>query len=573
MKRTLIVATTSYAGMGPYVTEIVNTFSAEEDVWYFFHDYEDNFFRKNVKKELHAKSVFFKQANSSYNKLKSLLFNTNGYEWLILQLCSKHKIELVHYINGIPPVKMQEQLEAQGITVLSTVHDLQPHEAKKAWYKMLRLNVIYKRLNENLEVAKYLVTNSMEQYHNLKAQFPDKEVTYHSFPSLVSKEIANGHDVSKELADLTLPYILFFGRIEEYKGIHLLYKAFLECGQLHDNYALVVAGSGQLGFERQSNEKNVIFLNRYINDSEVACLYQNAHCVVYPYISATQSGVLSLAFHYQAPVLASDVPFFKGIIAPSGTGILFKNGDVEDLKKQLQCLVASDNTGMKERQAAYYKHQYDGEAIHETLVKIYAMEWTEKDLISNSGGVKIFTRRQLKAWIKADFYSYQMQHPVAARFTYGENWELFSYMRNLRHLEYYTNKPHPMPWDKLLRAYHWLRHRRNMRRMGICISANSVGPGFHLQHRGFRLLGNTKMGCNAEVLPMVLIGKKKPDVEDGRAIIGDNCYISTGATILSPIRIGDNVTIAAGAVVTKDVPDNAIVAGVPARIVGYKTER
>ena len=164
-----------------------------------------------------------------------------------------------------------------------------------------------------------------------------------------------------------------------------------------------------------------------------------------------------------------------------------------------------------------------------------------------------------------------MQHPLAARFTYGENWELFSYMRNLRHLEYYTNKQHPMPWDKLLRAYHWLQHRRNMRRMGICINVNSVGPGFHLQHRGFRLLGNTKMGRNAEVLPMVLIGKKKPDVEDGRAIIGDNCYISTGATILAPIRIGDNVTIAAGAVVTKDVPDNAIVAGVPARIVGYKT--
>lgn len=163
-----------------------------------------------------------------------------------------------------------------------------------------------------------------------------------------------------------------------------------------------------------------------------------------------------------------------------------------------------------------------------------------------------------------------MHHPLAARLTYGENWELFSYMKNLRYLEYYTNKANPMPWDKVLRAWHWMRHRWNMRRMGICINANSVGPGFHLQHRGFRLLGGTKMGRNAEVLPMVLIGKKRPDVEDGSAIIGDNCYISTGATILAPIKIGNNVTIAAGAVVTKDVPDNAIVAGVPARIVGYK---
>ena len=46
MKRTLIVATTSYAGMGPYVSEIVNTFSPEDDVFFFFHDYEDEFFKK-----------------------------------------------------------------------------------------------------------------------------------------------------------------------------------------------------------------------------------------------------------------------------------------------------------------------------------------------------------------------------------------------------------------------------------------------------------------------------------------------------------------------------------------------
>ena len=272
MKRTLIVATTSYAGMGPYVSEIVNTFSPEDDVWYFFHDYEDDFFKKNVKKELHGKSVFYKQANSAFNKLKNLLFNSSGYDWLILDLCREWKIELVHYINDIPPIKIQRRLESQGITILSTVHDLQPHEAKKAWYKMLRQNIMYKRLNENLQVAKYLVTNSMEQYRNLKSQYPDKEITFHSFPSLVTKEIVDGHDEPEELKSLSKPYILFFGRIEEYKGIHLLYKAFVESAELHDNYTLVVAGSGQLGFECVADEKNVVMINRYIKDSEVAYL-------------------------------------------------------------------------------------------------------------------------------------------------------------------------------------------------------------------------------------------------------------------------------------------------------------
>ena len=49
--------------------------------------------------------------------------------------------------------------------------------------------------------------------------------------------------------------------------------------------------------------------------------------------------------------------------------------------------------------------------------------------------------------------------------------------------------------------------------------------------------------------------------------IGDNVYIGTGTTILGPVSIGSNVVIAAGSVVVKDIPDNSLVAGVPAKII------
>ncbi|WP_312813205.1 DapH/DapD/GlmU-related protein [Sedimentibacter sp.] len=51
----------------------------------------------------------------------------------------------------------------------------------------------------------------------------------------------------------------------------------------------------------------------------------------------------------------------------------------------------------------------------------------------------------------------------------------------------------------------------------------------------------------------------------GNVIIKDNCLIGTGANILQQISLGDNVTIGAGSVVTKDVEDNIIVVGVPAK--------
>ncbi len=380
MKRTLIAATTSYAGMGPYVSEIVNAFSPEDDVYYFFHDYEDNFFRKNVKKSLHPKSVFYVQANTSWNKLVDLVTNRSPYDSLILKICREKRIELVHYINGIPTIRMQRRLEAMGITVLSTVHDLEPHEAKKAWHKMLRHKIGYKRILDNLQVARYLVTNSMEQYGKLKKRFPDKQLAYHSFPSLVSKEIKEGRDVPAEVQGLQKPYILFFGRIEAYKGVSLLYRAFMGSQELQEQYQLVIAGRGDLGFERDADDESVTFLNRYIKDSEVAYLYGHATCVVYPYISATQSGVLSLAFYYQVPTLASDVPFFKGIIEPSQTGLLFRNEDCDDLQRQLLALLRQNSTEMKARQRTYYDMQYDTQSIHSSLLKIYAMDWTEGDM-------------------------------------------------------------------------------------------------------------------------------------------------------------------------------------------------
>lgn len=56
----------------------------------------------------------------------------------------------------------------------------------------------------------------------------------------------------------------------------------------------------------------------------------------------------------------------------------------------------------------------------------------------------------------------------------------------------------------------------------------------------------------------------------GAPQIGDNCFIGAGAKIFDNICIGDNVTVAQNAVVTKDVPENCIVGGVPAKIIKMK---
>lgn len=138
----------------------------------------------------------------------------------------------------------------------------------------------------------------------------------------------------------------------------------------------------------------------------------------------------------------------------------------------------------------------------------------------------------------------------------------------LRHYEYYLNQGKDISIYKKIKKHYWrFNFRQCQLKYDIHIEPNTVDMGLHIVHPGFRKIPNfAHIGKNCTILPMVLLGKKTPGIE-GTITIGDNCYISTGVTILGPINIGNNVIIGAGAVVTHDIPDNTIIAGIPAKII------
>lgn len=72
------------------------------------------------------------------------------------------------------------------------------------------------------------------------------------------------------------------------------------------------------------------------------------------------------------------------------------------------------------------------------------------------------------------------------------------------------------------------------------------------------------------MLPGVVFGNKMEGVDEKNIIVGDDCYFGLGVKIIGSVRIGNNVTVGANAVITKDIPDNAIVGGVPAKIIKMK---
>lgn len=183
----------------------------------------------------------------------------------------------------------------------------------------------------------------------------------------------------------------------------------------------------------------------------------------------------------------------------------------------------------------------------------------------------ISTKKELKKYLLEDYKRNKIKHPLLQKFSYSENYRIYKYLRVLRYYEYYYNN---QKWyNFILYLYYYFLHRRNIIKTNIFIYPNTSGPGLQIMHPGFRRIGRmVHMGCSCTILPMVLLGKKRPG-ENADIIIGDNCYISTGVTILGPVKIGNNVTIAAGAVVTKDIPDNCVVGGIPAKILKFKTNK
>lgn len=98
----------------------------------------------------------------------------------------------------------------------------------------------------------------------------------------------------------------------------------------------------------------------------------------------------------------------------------------------------------------------------------------------------------------------------------------------------------------------------------------TIGPGLYLGHTGTIILNsNVIIGSNCTIGVGTVIGQGGRGLNKGNPIIGNNVYIGVGAKIIGKIKIGNNVAIGANAVVTKDVPDNATVAGIPAKIINY----
>lgn len=134
--------------------------------------------------------------------------------------------------------------------------------------------------------------------------------------------------------------LLFFGFIRDYKGLDLLIKAF---GKLGKDYHLLIAGESYGSFEKYQqlinhspNQENIHPFVEYISDNRVPQFFSAADACVLPYKSATQSGITNISYHFNLPLIATDVGGLRETIKHEKTGFIVNEATEESINKGIE---------------------------------------------------------------------------------------------------------------------------------------------------------------------------------------------------------------------------------------------
>jgi serine O-acetyltransferase len=178
------------------------------------------------------------------------------------------------------------------------------------------------------------------------------------------------------------------------------------------------------------------------------------------------------------------------------------------------------------------------------------------------------THRELVQLVRSDLHRYEGRHDRSTfvRLLFTEPG--FEYTFWLRLVEFLRTAT---PSWRLLYPLARLWKRHLSFKYGVTIpSSTSVGPGLYIGHTGGIVINAaTIIGHNCNISQGVTLGQTNRGARQGAPHIGDYVYLGPGAKVIGGVRVGSHVAVGANAVVSRDVPEHAVVGGVPATILSY----
>jgi D-inositol-3-phosphate glycosyltransferase len=208
-------------------------------------------------------------------------------------------------------------LRKRGVMVIGLVDNALPHEARPAD------KILSRYFFKNCD-AFFTLSKSVGEDINRLAPGRPVATSPHPLYDFFGEKVSKIQAIKELNLDPDFRYILFFGFVRKYKGLDLLMEGFAKSGLKSKKVKLIVAGEfyddSSTYFELAKSlqiEESMVFRNEYIPEAEVKNYFCAAALVAQTYRSATQSGVTQIAYHFERPMLVTDVGGLSEIV-PNG---------------------------------------------------------------------------------------------------------------------------------------------------------------------------------------------------------------------------------------------------------------
>lgn len=267
--------------------------------------------------------------------------------------------------------------KASGKRVALTAHNVNTakRDCRDTWWNRLTLGIQY-------SLADHIFVHTPKMRDELISDFQIRPSAISLIPFGINNATPRTSITPEEArAKLGIhpseKVILFFGRIQPYKGLNFLVDALAKLDRRGFNkFRLVIAGEPQkearqywLGvsekLQRSGIEEFVLAHIRFIPDEETEIFFKAADIVALPYRDIYQSGILFLAYSFGVPVVATDVGSFREEIVEGTTGYLCHQDDAESLSRAIETYFQSSlYRALNERRAeiqqlAHARHSWD----------------------------------------------------------------------------------------------------------------------------------------------------------------------------------------------------------------------
>ena len=185
--------------------------------------------------------------------------------------------------------------------------------------------------------------------------------------------------------------------------------------------------------------------------------------------------------------------------------------------------------------------------------------------LSDGGLMRFETKSEMNEFIRADLFRYCAKTDGRTLRKYRRSSLGFRFTYYMRKCSYY--RYHRVFRYILFPVYKTLKDRAGMKLGAEISDLAQVGKGLHIAHFGQIIIhSDAVLGDNVSLSQGVTVGQTIKDGESFVPTVGNSVYLAPGAKVIGGITVGSNVAVGANAVVTHSLPDNAVAAGVPAKI-------